>query len=145
MNALTAKTGLQVVGTLNALSCLHFIGRTYVLASVREWTGLVFVALLVPFFAYVGYLTWLKFSPRAIRYICGATAFWMFWIVRAPTRLVSQTGAVRGLLDILLIAVLVWVYRRAWRSFSSLIFIAPESRIVVLDKPSHTRATTDGR
>ena len=67
VNATTAKIGLQVIGTLASLSCLWLFGRAYVLAYNREWAGLVLVVILGVYFAYVGYLTWLRFSPRAVR------------------------------------------------------------------------------
>jgi hypothetical protein len=122
MNAITAKMVLQVIGTLAALSCLHFLLLAYIYASHGDWAGLVLVLILGLYFAYLGYLTWLRFSPRAIRHICGATLFWVFLLVRVPIKLVSHDSVITGSLYLLLIAGMVWTYRRAWRYFSSLIF-----------------------
>ena len=130
MNAINAKIGLQILGTLAALTSLHFLKRAYILTSHREWPGFVLVAILGLYFAYVGYLTWFRFSPRSIRHICAATLFWAFFVGRVPIKLVSQDRAMQGLLSIVLIAGLVRAYRRAWRHFSGLIFEKKETQTI---------------
>ena len=128
MNATTAKMSLQILGILVGLTCLYLFRRVYFLASAHDWLGSVVVALSGLYFAYVGYLTWLRFSSRAIRHICGATLFWAFLISQFPIKLMSQDRAERGLLYIILFAVLIWVYRRSWRYFSGLIFNTHETK-----------------
>ena len=81
------------------------------------------------YFAYVGYLTWFRFSRGAIRHICVATLFWVFLAVRIPIKLVSEDNRVQGLFSIVLIVGLVWLYRRAWRHFSNLIFGRQEPKV----------------
>jgi hypothetical protein len=127
VNAITAKMVLQVVGTLAALSCLHFFLLVYIYASRGDWAGLGLVLILGLYFAYLGYLTWLRFSPRTIRHICGAILFWVFFFVRVPIKLVSHDSVIGGSLYILLIAGLVWTYRRAWPYLSNLIFAEHET------------------
>ena len=130
MNALSAKFWVQVLGSLATLTSLHFFERAYLLLSIRDWPGLVLVVPLGLYFCYVGYVTWLKFSARAIRHICGASLFFIFFIGRVPIKMTSQLSffrreelsSIQGLLSVGLIAGLVWLYRHVWRYFTRLIF-----------------------
>ena len=120
--------GLRISGTIAALTSLLCLGRAYILASNSDLAGFVLVAIFGLYFAYVGYLTWFRFSPWAIRHICGATLCLVFFVVRLLIHLVSQGHEVKGLLSILLIVGLVWVYRKAWRYLSALIFGGHETK-----------------
>ena len=127
MNTTAAKSGLKYLGTITALSCILLFHRAYFLASIREWPGFILVLALGFYFAYVGFLTWFRFSPLAIRHICGGTLFWVFLLIGSTIiKVVTGIGVVRGALSILLLAALVWVYRKAWHYFSNLIFNEPE-------------------
>lgn len=131
MNAVTAKLGLRVVGTLVGLTCLHLIVRAYILAHNGDWPALVLVVVVGFYCAYVGYVTWLKFSPRAVRHICGATLFWVFLLIsRVPLHFAPGGGVIQGALYILLLLFSIWVHRRATRCFSVLIFDEHETRTI---------------
>jgi hypothetical protein len=128
MTADRARIGVRVLGSLVALTFLNFVVRAFVLAPRREWAGLALVAVLGFCFAFVGYLTWFRFAPRAVRHICGATLFWLFFIARIPVKLVSNDPSSQRSLSILLIAGMVLLYRGTWPCLSRIVFDSNETQ-----------------
>lgn len=117
----TAMTILQVLGTLAALNCLRLFALAYGNAVSGDWLRVVVQAGFGSYFVYVGYLTRGKFSPLAIQHICGATSYLVFCACLRIIKHTSDDKAVQGFCTLLLVALIVWIYRKAWRYFSGLI------------------------
>jgi hypothetical protein len=85
MNRNIAKVVVKGIGTLAALLGVGMLCVTpFLIAhSLREETNRWWLAfLLLPlgiaaYLIYVGYLVWFRFSPRAVRHVCGAVGFYL--------------------------------------------------------------------
>lgn len=118
----TATTVLQVLGTLAALSSLRFLVRGYGYAVAGEWLEVAVMAGFGSYFVYVGYLSRMRFSPRAIQHTCGATLYLAFCACQGVIRRMLDDKAVQGVCTLFLLFAIVWGYRKAWRYFVALLF-----------------------
>ncbi len=79
---------MRVVGTLAGLlgAGMLSIGPFILYHAYTERSPLMMVFAVFPlvfgvYFVYVGYLVWFKYSPLAVRHICGTVAFYVFVLV----------------------------------------------------------------
>lgn len=91
MNPSSAKVGLRIVGTIIGLFGMLVVCMSIVMLygslAERELLQTVLSAFSLMLGAYlvrVGYISWFRFSPRAVRHICGSVAFFVLTQV-APT------------------------------------------------------------
>ena len=87
MKPTTAKILMRVVGTLAGLLGLVMLPFGFMFYhSITErnvWMILLPVCLqaLAAYFIYVAYLVWFRFSPLAVRHICGTLALYVLALV----------------------------------------------------------------
>jgi hypothetical protein len=82
------KTVMRVVGTLAGLLgvgmlCITPFMLHHSITQRNPWMILlaVFPLALAAYFIYVAYLVWFRFSPLAVRHICGALGFYVLTLV----------------------------------------------------------------
>lgn len=82
MKPTIAKVVVRIVGTLFGLLGLGMLGFDLRLfyRSVAERNGwsimfMTIALMTIIYLIYVAYLVWLRFSPRAVRHVCGALGF----------------------------------------------------------------------
>jgi len=84
MNLMIAKIVMRIVGTLVGLAGLFMLwfmrpGYKAFTDETFPWIGYIFIlpVILVFFYLiYAAYLVWFKFSPLAVRHICGILALY---------------------------------------------------------------------
>lgn len=88
MRLTIAKIVLRVVGTLAGLLGLGMLCVTpfMVYHSITERNGWMILLAVFPlavaiYFIYVAYLAWFRFSPLAVRHICGALGIYVLMLV----------------------------------------------------------------
>ena len=133
MKLTIAKTLMRVVGTLGGLLGLGMlcIAPLMLYRSVTErnpWMILLaaFPLALAGYFIYVAYLVWFRFSPIAVRHICGALGFYLLMLITKlfdPSRDSGTPWAAFAFLGCLV--VVYFAYRVASDRLSRLLF--PES------------------
>ena len=85
MNRNIGKIIVRGIGTLAALLGIGILCATpflvaHILRDQANRWRLAFLLLPVAianYLVYVGYLVWFRFSPRAIRHVCGAVGFYL--------------------------------------------------------------------
>lgn len=81
MTASTAKITVRVVGTLVGIyGVLSWAGALLLLGVGGTQEAALLILLTIPlllgvYCLYVGYLTWWRFSPIAVRHVCGAVGY----------------------------------------------------------------------
>jgi len=88
MKLTIAKIVMRVIGTLAGLLGLGMLCVTpfmlyHSITERNAWMILlaVFPLALAAYFIYVAYLVWFRFSPLAVRHICGALGFCVLMLV----------------------------------------------------------------
>ena len=88
MNVHVAKILLRVIGTLGGLLglgmlCVAPIMFFHSVGERNPWMILLaaFPLAMSAYLIYVGYLVWFRFSPLAVRHICGALGFYIITLV----------------------------------------------------------------
>jgi hypothetical protein len=85
MNCNIGKIVVRGIGSLAALLgvgmlCVtpFLIAHTLRDQTNRWWLALLLLLLAIAaYLVYVGYLVWFRFSPRAVRHVCGAVGFYL--------------------------------------------------------------------
>jgi hypothetical protein len=137
MKARTAKALMRVAGALAGVSGVVMLcfGLSPLYHSVTEqdpWMiGLAALLLALPvYLVYVAYLVWFRFSPLAVRHICGTLAFLMLGLVTTlfdPTRDSGTPWRSLAFLGCLLAALMG--YRIASERLSRWLFPQSASRV----------------
>ena len=88
MRLTIAKIVMRIVGTLGGLLGVGMLCVTpFVLYhSIAERDGWMILLAIFPvalsvYFLYVSYLVWFRFSPLAVRHICGALGFCLLAVI----------------------------------------------------------------
>lgn len=88
MKLTVAKIVMRVIGTLAGLLGLGMLGLApfifyHAIAEWNLWMILLaaFPLALAVYLVYVAYLVWFRFSPLAVRHICGALGFYGFTLL----------------------------------------------------------------
>jgi hypothetical protein len=129
---LIAKITMRVVGTLAGPSGLGMLCVTpfmlYHFITGRDLLMIVFAAFplaLAAYFSYVAYLVWFRFSPLAVRHICGTLGFLILVLATNlfdPSRHSAAPCAAFAFLGSLVAA--YFAYRVASNQLSQLLFPA---------------------
>jgi hypothetical protein len=126
-----AKTVMRVVGTLAgllgvAMLCFMPFMLFHSITERNPWMIVlaIFPLALALYFIYVAYLVWFRFSPLAMRHICGALGFYVLMLLtKLFDRDLDTTWAPSAFLGCLVIV--YFAYRVASNRLSRWLF--PES------------------
>lgn len=85
--------------------------------------GSLFVFLGL-YLVYVGYLTWFRFSPLAIRHICGVIAFYLLGVVQVVLDIFvgSQLSVASGIIALFSLIAVICLYCWAFKYYNRLLF-----------------------
>ena len=90
---------------------------------VMVTTGFLFIFLGL-YLLYVGYLIWWRFSPLAIRHICGVIAFYSLGIFQIFVEWLTgpQLSVVSGIISLFSLIGVFCFYRWAFKYFTRFMF-----------------------
>jgi hypothetical protein len=143
MTQSVAKILLRVIGTLaGLLGALMLVVTPFMFLRVYAGKSIAVVLLgLFPFvvagyFLFAAYLVWFRFSPRAVRHICGTFGFFLLMFatrfVTTPPAPVAPASAPLGAIAFLSFMIAVYFgYRIASRYLIRLLFPVVSSDVQV--------------
>lgn len=126
MNAGIGKNIFQALGILSAL--MGIVNLCAAPTFLADKDGMIIIGFLVLFLGlylfYVSFLIWWRFSPLAIRHICGVIAFFSLGIIQIFVEWVtgSQLSVASGIISLFSLIAVFCLYRWASKYFTRMIF-----------------------
>ncbi len=138
MTPTLGKILMRVVGTLSGLFGLMLlcVGPFMLYHAITKHDGLmigftIFPLVLALYFLYVAYLVWFKFSPLAVRHVCGILAFYALMLMTNLFRPNRPSSENPWLAFVFLggLVIVYFIYGATTRYFNRLLFPAPVSEV----------------